>query len=274
MGFFDRLSNGWRLTQGSFSILKENKQLIIFPIITFVSLLLVMGSFIVGLLALKGWDIEGLQMERSNYYLILFGFYVVNYFVIVFFNTALIHCARLYFNGEEPTISKGLNFSISRIGVIFTWALFAATVGTILKSIQDKAGFLGKIIVGIVGIAWGISTFFVLPIIAYEEVGPFEALKRSANLMKEKWGESLGSSFSFGFIQFILFIAAIIPLSLIGAYLSIPLAVALGVLYFSVVLTIMSAVRNIFIAAVYETINHRPVKEFETTSIDDLFIQK
>ncbi len=274
MGFFDRLSNGWRLTQGSFSILKENKQLIIFPIITFVSLLLVMGSFIVGLLALKGWDIEGLQMERSNYYLILFGFYVVNYFVIVFFNTALIHCARLYFNGEEPTISKGLNFSISRIGVIFTWALFAATVGTILKSIQDKAGFLGKIIVGIVGIAWGISTFFVLPIIAYEEVGPFEALKRSANLMKEKWGESLGSSFSFGFIQFILFIAAIIPLSLIGAYLSIPLAVALGVLYFSVVLTMMSAVRNIFIAAVYETINHRPVKEFETTSIDDLFIQK
>ena len=274
MGFLDRLSNGWRLTQGSFSILKENKQLIVFPIITFFSLALVTGSFIVGLFAIEGWDFQDLQLDRTTYYLILFGFYVVNYFVIVFFNTALIHCARLYFNGEELTIAKGINFSISRIGAIFTWALFAATVGTILRIIQDNVKLIGKIIVGIIGITWGVSTFFVLPVIAYEEVGPFDAVKRSASLMKEKWGESIGSSFSFGAIQFVLFLIAIIPLTLFGAFINAPIAIALGLLYFSVVLTVMSAVRAIFIAAVYETVNHRPVKEFESTSLDDLFIQK
>ena len=274
MGFFERLSNGWRLTLGSFSILKENKQLIVFPIITFISLLLVTGSFIVGLFAIKGWDFEGLQMSKDAYYFLLFGFYVVNYFVIMFFNTALIHCARLYFNGDEPTIAKGISFSTSRIGAIFTWAIFAATVGTLLRIVQDNVKIVGKIIIAIIGITWGVSTFFVMPIIAYEDLGPFEALKRSASLMKEKWGESLGASFSFGAIQFILFLVAIIPLCLLGAFVNIPLAVAIAILYFSTVLTVMSAVRTIFIAAVYETVNHRPVKEFESTSLDDLFMQK
>ena len=276
MGFSDRLNNGWKLTDSSFSILKKNKQLIIFPIITGISFLLVLGTFITGLLALNGWDFKGLEPDRSgsDYYFLLFCYYLVNYFVIVFFNMALIHCTRLYFKGEEPTVRKGINFSLSRMGVIFTWAVFAATVGTILRAIQDKVGFIGKIIVGLIGIAWGISTFFVMPVLAYEDIGPVDAVKRSASLMKQKWGETLTATFSFGAVQFLAIFAAIIPLWLIGAFISIPLAVVLGLLYLLATMAIMSAVRTIFIAAVYETINDRPVKEFESAGLNDLFIQK
>ena len=33
----------------------------------------------------------------------LFAFYFCNYFVIVFFNAALVSCALIRFNGGEPT---------------------------------------------------------------------------------------------------------------------------------------------------------------------------
>ncbi|MEI9958018.1 MAG: DUF6159 family protein [Ferruginibacter sp.] len=90
---------------------------------------------------------------------------------------ALIHCTKLFLQGEEVSVMIGLKFSFSRIGVIFSWALFAATVGTILKAIQENSGWLGKIVGGLLGFVWGVTTFFVVPIIAYEQLGPIDALK-------------------------------------------------------------------------------------------------
>ncbi|MBK6635316.1 MAG: hypothetical protein IPG38_14330 [Chitinophagaceae bacterium] len=145
----------------SFAILKKNRQLIIFPILSGISLLLMMGIFILGIFAVAGWDVDYINTDNDVVnYAIMFLFYFVNYFVVVFFNMALIHCSKLYFNGEEVSVSIGLKFSASRIGVILSWALFAATVGTILKIIQENSGWLGKIITGLVGIVWGYHHFF------------------------------------------------------------------------------------------------------------------
>ena len=147
MNVFTRLSNGWDISMNSFKVMKENKKLIIFPILSGISMLLIIGSFVVTLFAKAGWDVENIR-DQSNveHYITLFIFYVANYFVVVFFNTALVHCTRLYFEGEEVTIGAGLRFSVSRIGAIFSWALFAATVGTALRLLQENLGTLGKII--------------------------------------------------------------------------------------------------------------------------------
>ncbi|RYF86061.1 MAG: hypothetical protein EON98_04810 [Chitinophagaceae bacterium] len=182
MSFFERLSNGWKIAMSSFKVLKENKQLIVFPIFSGISLIILSGLFSVGILAAVDWDIDNLNPDGFVQYLLLFGFYLINYFVVVFFNMALIHCTRLYFRGEEVTVEKGLKFSMSRIGVILSWAVFAATVGTILKAIQENAGIFGKIITGLIGIVWNIAVFFVVPVIAYEGLGPIAAFKRSSSL--------------------------------------------------------------------------------------------
>src|ERR1044072_6967397 len=97
MAFSDRISNGWKLAMSSFKILKANQQLIIFPILSAISLVLVIGSFFTFLLADADWDVDNLTgYSRLGSYAILFIFYVVNYFIFVFFNMALIHCTRLY----------------------------------------------------------------------------------------------------------------------------------------------------------------------------------
>jgi hypothetical protein len=275
MDFFSRLSKGWELCVNSFRVLRENKQLIIFPILSGVALVLIMASFILPILAGADWDFENIgEPGTAASYAIMFGYYLVNYFVVVFFNMALVHCTRLYFRGEEVTIAKGLEFSKSRIGVIFLWSVFAATVGTVLRIIQENVGFLGKIITGLVGVVWSIATFFVVPVIAYENLGPLAAFKRSAQIMKEKWGESLGATFSFGLIQFIMAIVVAVVFFIVGSFIHVFAGIALAMLGIFMVAAIMSAVHTIFISAVYHNINHDPVKHFNEEQLNNLFQKK
>jgi hypothetical protein len=275
MNFFDRLSNGWKISMSSFKVLKANKQLIVFPILSSISLVLILGSFITIVLAGAGWDMDEVKdPSGAGNILLIFLYYLVNYFIVVFFNMALIHCTRLYFHGEEVTIEKGLKFAMSRIGSIFAWSMFAATIGTILRLIEENAGWLGKIIIGLIGIVWSIATFFVVPVLAYENKGPLDAFKRSAEIMKDKWGEKLGSSFSFGLVQFIALIVIAIPLFILGCLINLLAGVVLAILGALLVIAVISAAQNIFISAVYHNIQGDPVDHFNQQMIDNLFEPK
>jgi hypothetical protein len=275
MSIFEKLSNGWTLSMNSLKVLKANKQLIIFPILSGLSMILIIGSFVVGMLASAGWDIGYIREQGKVFnYIAGFLFYVANYFVVVFFNTALIDCTRDYFNGEVPSVSKGLRFSMSRLGAIFTWSLFAATIGFALKLLQENLGWLGKIITGIIGIVWSIATFFVVPIIAYENLNPVQAVKRSTQLMKEKWGESLGSTFSFGLLRLLAFVVICLPLFFLGLLINPIAGIILMVLALFLVMAVSSAAQTIFVSAVYHNMNGDPVKNFDEQFAENLFRSK
>lgn len=274
MNIMTRFSNGWTIATNSFKVLKENRQLVIFPILSGVSLVVILASFFVAFLAFSGWDPAQLSSPgKIMSYAILFFFYIVNYFVIIFFNMALVHCTSLYFKGEEVTVQKGIEFSKSRIGSIIGWAIFAGIAGGILKIIQENVGTLGKIITGIIGVVWSIATFFVVPVIAYENLGPIAAFKRSALLMKEKWGESIGAGFSFGLIQ----LGAIAVIALVGfavAAINIIAGIMIAVLLLLLMGVIMSTVKTIFISAIYHNITGDPVELYNQQFIDNLFETK
>jgi len=277
MDFFARLSNGWKIAMSSFEVLKKNRQLLIFPVLSGVSMVLIMAAIIVPILAAAGWDLDNLNIGSKNDavpYLFTFLFYLVNYFVVVFFNMALIHCTKLFLQGEEVSVMIGLKFSFSRIGVIFSWALFAATVGTVLRAIQENSGWLGKIVGGLLGFVWGVTTFFVVPVIAYEQLGPIDAFKRSGQMMKAKWGESLGATFSLGLIQLVALILIIIPCALLATYVNPVLGIALGVLLVFIVMTIISAAQTVFVSLVYQNINGNINDHFDQQLIDGLFQKK
>jgi hypothetical protein len=275
MNFFDRLANGWAITKSSYAILKKNKQLLIFPVLSGISMILIIASIVVPILAAAGWDVDNLGFNNNAApYLVTFLFYLVNYFVIVFFNMALIHCTKLYLQGEEVSIAAGLKFSVSRIGVIFLWAMFAATVGTLLKTLQENSGWVGKLLAGALGIVWGITTFFVVPVIAYENLGPIGAFKRSSQIMKEKWGEGLASTFSLGLIQFVAILLIVIPCALIANSISPVVGIGLGILLVCIVMTVISAIESIFISLVYQNINGDVEDHFNQQLIDGLFARK
>jgi hypothetical protein len=188
------------------------------------------------------------------WYLVLFAFYFANYFVIVFFNAALVSCALARFNGLEPTIGDGLRAAAGRLPQIFAWALVSATVGVILKVIEDRSEKVGQIVVGLLGAAWGIMTYFVVPTLVVERLGPVDAVKRSVSLMKKSWGESLVANFGAGLLIFLMFLVALVPL-IIGAVIG-GVALAIGgivtLLLIILVSLISSAVNTIIVAALYE----------------------
>jgi len=203
---FQRLSTGWHLARQSFHVLRLDKELLLFPLLSGISCMLVLASFAVPL-----WYTDGLELlnedsvtENPVAIAVLFAFYTVNYFVIVFFNSALVACAMIRFKGGDPTVSDGLRAASRRLPQIAGWALVSATVGLILRLIESRSEKIGRIVAGVLGMAWTITTYFVVPVLVVEKAGPVEACKRSVSLMKRTWGESLSASFSAGFINFLL----------------------------------------------------------------------
>ena len=274
MSFGTRFSNGWTIAKNSFKVLRENRQLIVFPILSGISIILIFASFFTVILGIAGWNVDNMRdLGTIGSYVVLFVFYIINYFVVVFFNMALIHCTSLYFKGEEVTIRKGIDFSMSRISSIFAWAVFAGTIGAVLKIIQENVGSLGKIITGIIGIVWSVATFFVVPVIAYENLGPVGAFKKSANLMKEKWGERIGAGFSF----FLIEVVAVLAIGIVGfvlASVNVIAGVAIAVIGILLLLTVISALKTIFISAIYHNIQGDPVELYNQQFIDNLFETK
>jgi TM2 domain-containing membrane protein YozV len=113
-----------------------------------------------------------------------------------------------------------------------------------------------------------------VPVIAYENLGPVDAFKRSANMMRQKWGERIGAGFSFGLLSFLGFLIFGIGFFLIGMVFSPIAAVILAVLGILLVSAIVSAAKTIFISAVYHNINGDPIDHFNQQMIDNLFVQK
>lgn len=275
MSIFDRMSRGWQITINSMKVLRANKQLLVFPVLSGITLLLLAASFIIPVVVSKGNLADRLLADGGAMpYLITFVAYVVGYFVVVFFNMALIHCTRLYFNGEEATVGKGLAFSMSRLGTIFKWAVFAGTVGTLLKILQDNLGWIGKILIGIVGFAWSVGTFFVVPILAYEEAQPTDALKRSVEMMKKQWGERVGAAFSFGLLNLILIVIFGITGAAVSALISEGLGIAIFVMALPVIFVVNSALHTIFISAVYHNITGDIETHFNKQMLDGLFEER
>lgn len=275
MNFFQKLSNGWNISLNSFKVLRENRQLIVFPILSGISMILLTLSFIVAILAAAGWDAGGIsQHSTPASYAGVFLFYMLNYFIVIFFNTALIHCATLYFRGEKPTIKAGLAFSVSQLRSILTWSLFAATIGFILRLLQENLGSVGRVITGLIGIVWNIATFFAVPVMLYEQTGPIATVKRSAQIMKQKWGERIGAGFSFTIIYLLAMFLVCGILFGLGLIINPVVGCVLGVVGALTVIAVLSASQTIFVSAMYHNVTGDPVKHFEQQFIDNLFEAK
>jgi len=206
-----RLSRSWDLVEDSFAILWADKQLLFFPVLSGISclivtlLLLASGTAIFqpALGNLGSWlprENPQALMRSPEAMGAMFVLYMANYFVIIFFNVALVGVANSRLTGGNWTLDQGLQLAWKRKWVILQWAFIAATVGMILRAISERSGLIGKIVTGFIGVAWNLACYFVVPVLAFEDLSPGAALYRSAELFKETWGEKVAGGFSLGLI--------------------------------------------------------------------------
>src|SRR4051812_14988748 len=93
---FDRMSRSWELVKASWSVLGEDKELLVFPLISSLAMLAVVACFALPVLGIAGFDgiTRALDGKVSpTQYAVGFLFYVVQYFVAFYFNAALVGAA-------------------------------------------------------------------------------------------------------------------------------------------------------------------------------------
>ncbi|HWG89336.1 MAG TPA: DUF6159 family protein [Candidatus Thermoplasmatota archaeon] len=258
---FESISRGWQLTKASFRVLKLDKEILLLPIMAGALTVLIWAAFLVPLEITGAFE----SMNALSGLGLLFVLYVLTYFAILFFNAAVIECAMIRFNGGDPVVKDGLRKAWSKKVRIFQWAIIAGTVGLILKLLDALAReidnpiteIIVRIMISLVGAAWNIATFFVMPILIYQDMGPGQAIKTSWTTWKRTWGESATASFTTGIIFFLLMIPAFImiwlaaPAAFAGSVMGL-VFLALGIVLVLGLSAMSSAVNGIVVAAIYK----------------------
>lgn len=253
-----RISNSISLVKSSWGVLSQDKELMALPAISGVVSLVCVAPFVAGAFvttsATSGGDA---QMAPLSYVLMFLG-YLVGAYVTIFFQSALILAANERLSGGNPTLGSALSAATQHAGAILPWAIISATVSIILRAIQERSGFLGRIVIGLVGMAWTLVTFLVLPILVIEGTGVKDALTRSAGAFKRTWGENVVGNAGIGLVGII---GALIGLVVAGPIVALGISgdivvmtvggIALFVIWMILVSVFTAALSGVFQTALY-----------------------
>jgi len=285
----NRFSRGSALVSESWNMLRNNKTLLAFPLIALGGTFVV--SIVFGIIFAILGVFSGNSARTSNplALIVLFLYYLANYFIVNMSNAALISSVFSIMDGGTPTVQSGYDMAMSRVGKILTFSAIAATVGVIAQMIREGGrnknlvvaiitSLLASTILGI----WSIVSFFVLPIIIAENLDVFAALKRSTQLFRDTWGENLASSFALGCALFLGFLAAAAPgllITFVGVGANSGLLTIVGILVLVVVVALFSLVSSginaILQAALYRyAVNKSAPNLFPASELADAYAPK
>ena len=268
----ERISNTIRLAKASWAVLKADKELLLLPVMSAVATVFVAITFLAPIFAISGFKTEELGLVD---YVLLGVLYVALAYVTIFFNAALVHAADERLNGGDPTLRSAIAGAWRRAGRILPWAIISATVSLILRAIEERTGFVGQIVVSLVGVAWALVTFLVIPILVLEDIGVVDAIKRSGSLFKQTWGENVAAQFGFGILGFIAALPAIAigALGIAAGGVTAGVAIVIAVLWIALVMVVLSCLNAIFQAALYHyaVAGETPGDYFPQSTFSDAF---
>ncbi len=276
IAIMNAFTRSWNITKLSFAVINKDRELIWFALLSFIFSSLFMVAMIVPTVIPTLMN-EGLSQSSLEVYqyAIIFLTYFGLAFIATFFNVCVVYTTKVRFEGGNATFNESFRFAFSKLGLIFQWSLLSATVGLLLRILDNLASRLGKagqivthIIIGLIGMTWSIITIFVVPVLVYEGLGPIEAVKKSTQVIKKTWGESLIKAIGLGLVQFFVFVI-IIVLSIGITYLLVNLAgesgfiagAAIGVVLLFFTGLIFSVASTIFNTALYVYANNNKVAE-------------
>ena len=215
-----KFKTSWNLFRCSLSVINKNKKLLLFPVIGFIFIVIIGLFFLSPVLVwdsghsiteLSHWQTLGQHIHEmvgnkkvtggmvikqlfGNYWYAWFVlFYLISMFSTTFLNVAFYNEIINGLNGKRVSLLRGINVALSKIKLIIIWSLFAGAIGLIIRNLEERLGFVGKLIMGLIGIAWSVASIFVIPVIIREEKSsnPLKLLKTSAQMLKRTWGETV-----------------------------------------------------------------------------------
>ena len=238
------------LTRQSFGVLLRDKKLLVFPAAAGLSAICVSVSFLRPLFedGSVGLYLDEGRVEGQTA-LWLFLWYYFHYFVILFFNSALIAAANMRMEGQEPSLKSGLRAAVDRLFPISMWTLAAATFGVLIRLIESRSQRLALYISSLIGLTWTFATYFVGPVLMFEESSVYPALRRSVEITRRTWGEQASSQLGLGVFSILLAIPGVL-LAVAGLFFSRVLLLP-AVMYGLMLSVVLSAARTVLTVALY-----------------------
>ena len=262
---FRTLGNTWQITKLSWKVLQLDRELIFFPIMGTIGAIIV-GVIAAGVFAGTGtFDRLG-GGDETEFNVVDLIISLVAYFgalyMVIFCNAALVAAARERLEGGDPNVMSGIRAVRGMWLAILGWTLITGTVGLILQALQGAARDSGNGVMRIVAIilvallqtAWAYITFFVIPVLVVERIGPIAAIRRSGNLLRQSWGEQLTASFSFFLIYLLAVLIVAIPVVIL-VFIAPVAAIIVGVILGGIAIASVAAMEGIFKAALYEWVS-------------------
>lgn len=233
----------------SMGVLLQNRALVVFPLVSFAAWTVIVASFAVPVVNFSRHGQPG-----PVGWILIACMYLVLACVTIFCNAALIFCADQALRGGRPTVSAGFRAAGRRTGVIVEWAVASSTISVVIRAAEQRLGPLGEIVGALAGVAWGMVTYLVLPLMVLENLGPLDAARRSVQMLKATWGQRLIGAVGMGWIGVVLFLPSIFLFALCAALFNDAGAVAGGLLmvaWLFVLILTMTAVSGIYQTALY-----------------------
>ncbi|HEY3091064.1 MAG TPA: DUF6159 family protein [Jatrophihabitantaceae bacterium] len=249
----DRIARSWAMFKASLRVLRTRKELALFPVLSGIATLIVAAGFVVpALLASRHAIDAGNGLQPVSYVLFFLGYLVLAY-IAIFFQAALVSQADVALRGGDPSVAGGIEAARRKAGAILPWALLSATVSLVLRSLEDRAGVVGRFAIGLVGMAWTLVTYLVVPILVLENVTVGAAIRGSSALFKRTWGENVVGNAGVGLVSFLAALPGVAVFA-IGASSGGAGGVALMVLggaWLVLVTVVSSALAGIYQTALY-----------------------
>ncbi len=255
-----RFDGGLQIAKESWTILKQDKEMMWFPLISSLTNILFIVAFFYVLFKTGSLSsVLGNSNEvNSNIikYAVIFVYYIVSFFISYFFQAGIITIAHARFNGENLSFKDGFKGALNNIGKIFALSAISATVGMILSIISEKSKIVGKIVASLFGAAWNILTYFSLPSLVVGKTTVRDSFKDSASVIRKTWGETivvtLGVGFFFSIVIFGGFVVAVGVAYMIGKVLPALIIAGLFIIFLVVMSIISSTLGTVFKLALYE----------------------
>ena len=202
-----RLVRGLRLTGQSWTFVRERPRLLVLPGLAAVASVLSMVAIQLPILYFFSDDNIGLAMGLCGAVAAL-----PLTFITVFFNVGFLKMVEADLRGESPTVGYGLRAARARGRQILGWAILSAAVGALFRALEQLpvvGGWAGQALSLIGGLAWSLATFFIVPVLALEGLGPVASMRRSASVFRSSWGETVTGDVAIGFIAAFLFVPGV-----------------------------------------------------------------
>jgi hypothetical protein len=247
-----RIRTSWELAKRSWAVLRSDASLAWFPVFSFLASMAVVGV-VGGLIALAGVNdsANGDALKPLGYVFIVFG-YLGLAFVQTYFLAALVAGADERLGGGQSTVGGAIAVANARLHRLAPWAIVSATVSIVL-TILERQGVIGRIIASLIGLAWNLVTFLTIPILVIEDLPVGAAFKRSKDLFKGTWGENVVGQAGLGVLSFVVVLPAVAAIFVGAALGTIGIVVfgGLAVVWIIVSAIVLAALNGIYRTALY-----------------------